>query len=338
MRLIRVESAGALPSLPAGALLCHDVRDRAQPRAVVFRKGHRLEQDDIERLAGVKFGEIHAAVPDPGDLTENEAAARIAAAVAGDGVLLGQPRFGQVNLSAARRGWLRVNPPVVERVNLVEGALLFTSIGQRAADHEDVVGGVKCAPLLLSSASVEAVEKLRSAHGPAVEVAEIPSRSIALVALDRLGETTLDRARAALSASVGWFGSRLEPTFVVSAHGDEPAGAYRKAVESGAFAVLVAGASATDPLDAAFEGLRQAGGSVDQIGVPLEPGTACWTGRIAGRQVLGLASCELFGRPGAVDLLLPRLLLGESLDRSLLARLGSEGLVASLPVHRPAGD
>jgi molybdenum cofactor cytidylyltransferase len=97
----------------------------------------------------------------------------------------------------------------------------------------------------------------------------------------------------------------------------------------------VAGASATDPLDAAFDGLRRAGGTVDQIGLPIEPGTACWTGRIQDRQVLGLASCELFGRAGAVDLLLPRLILGEPLTKGLIARLAGGGLVESLPVHRP---
>ena len=83
--------------------------------------------------------------------------------------------------------------------------------------------------------------------------------------------------------------------------------------------------------------MRQAGGQVDQIGIPIEPGTACWTGRIEGRQVLGLASCELFGRPGAADVLIPRLLLGEPLDRALLARLAVGGLIDSLPVHRDLG-
>lgn len=87
-------------------------------------------------------------------------------------------------------------------------------------------------------------------------------------------------------------------------------------------------------IDAAFEGPRQAGGTVDQIGIPIEPGTACWTGRLGKVQVLGLASCELFGRPGAVNLLLPRLLLGEPLTKALIARLAAGGLVESLPVHR----
>jgi molybdenum cofactor cytidylyltransferase len=187
---------------------------------------------------------------------------------------------------------------------------------------------------VLAGSAIRDVDAYCAEQGAVVEVEPFPERSVALVALDRLGETTLDRARSALGAAVAWLGSRLDPVIVVPARGAAPADAFRQTVEAGAFAILVAGASATDPLDAAFEGLRQAGGTVDQIGIPIEPGTACWTGRLGDRQVLGLASCELFGRPGAVDLLLPRLLLGEPLDRGLLARLAAGGLVESLPVHR----
>jgi hypothetical protein len=197
-----------------------------------------------------------------------------------------------------------------------------------------VVGGVKCAPLVLGARAAEAVERVGSDAAPIVEVVPFPARKVALVALDRLGETTLARAREALGAAVEWHGSRLDPVLIVPTRGNAPAEAFQQAVAEGASAILVAGASATDPLDAAFEGLREAGGVVDQIGIPIEPGTACWTGRLQEVQVLGLASCELFGRPGAVDLLLPRLLLGEPLTRSLLARLGAIGNVDALPVHR----
>jgi molybdenum cofactor cytidylyltransferase len=334
VQLIRCNDAASLGAVMPGAVLCHDVRDPAQPRTVVVRKGRRLDAQDLARLREVRFDEIHVLVPEPSDLLEDEAAARIAAAVAGDGVRLTEPHYGQVNLIAQRRGWLRVNQCGMEQVNVTDGALLFTSIGERAADEGEVVGGVKCAPLVLAGDVNAALDAYRAEHGPVVEVVPFPERSIALVALDRLGETTLDSARTALGKSVAWFGSRLDPVIIVPAQGCAPAEAYRQAVADGASAILVAGASATDPLDAAFEGLRQAGGTVDQIGIPIEPGTACWTGRIAGRQVLGLASCELFGRPGAVDLLLPRLVLGEPLDRRSIARLAAGGLVESLPVHR----
>ena len=82
--------------------------------------------------------------------------------------------------------------------------------------------------------------------------------------------------------------------------------AFSRAVAEGAELILAAGAAATDPLDVVFDGLRQAGGEVEQIGIPAEPGTACWIGRLDGRAVLGLASCELFGRPGALTCSFPR--------------------------------
>jgi molybdenum cofactor cytidylyltransferase len=294
-----------------------------------------MDEADVVRLRGLNYGEVHVLVPGPGDLLEDEAAARIAAAVAGDGIRLTEPHNGQVNLIAHRRGWLRVQQCGVEQVNLTDGALLFTSYGERAADEGDVVGGVKCAPLVFDGKTGDALDAYRAEHGPIVSVEAFPERTVALVALDRLGETTIDRARKALGASVEWFGSRLDPVIIAPAHENALAEAYQRALAAGADAMLVAGASATDPLDAAFEGLRQAGGTVDQIGVPIEPGTACWTGRLQDRQVLGLASCELFGRPGAIDQLLPRLILGEPLTRKLIARLAAGGLVDSLPVHRP---
>ncbi|MCC7372424.1 MAG: hypothetical protein IT306_28680 [Chloroflexi bacterium] len=331
MQLIRTDDVDAIEP---GAILCHDVRDPAQTRTVVFRKGRRLDAADLARLRELNYGDVHLQLPESGDLLEDEAAGRIAATIAGAGVRLTDPHFGQVNLIAERRGWLKVNPRGVEAVNLTNGALLFASFGERAAEAGDVVGGVKCAPLVLAGAEQTAIEAFCAEHGPVISVEPFPARSVALVGLDRLGETTLDRARQALGASVAWFGSRLDPVIIVPARGSAPAEAYQQAIQAGADGILVAGASATDPLDAAFEGLRQAGGSVDQIGVPIEPGTACWTGRLDGVQVLGLASCELFGRPGAVDLLLPRLLLGEPLTKELIARLAAGGLVESLPVHR----
>jgi hypothetical protein len=88
-------------------------------------------------------------------------------------------------------------------------------------------------------------------------------------------------------------------------------------------------------------GGRRAGGQVVQIGIPAEPGTACWIGRLESTPVLGLASCELFGQPGALDLLLPRLLTGEALDVGLLRRIALGGLLLGpgriAPYHVPIG-
>jgi len=198
VHLIRCDTPESLEALSPGAVLCHDVRDPAQPRTVVLRKGRRLEAADLARLQQLAPPEIHVLIPESGDLLEDEAAGQIAASVAGPGLKLSTPHFGQVNMTAERRGWLRVNQCVVERVNSIEGALVFTSIGERAADEGETVGGVKCAPLVLPATASAAVQEVCAEHGPALEVVPFPERKVALVGLDRLGETTLARAQTAL--------------------------------------------------------------------------------------------------------------------------------------------
>jgi hypothetical protein len=80
-----------------------------------------------------------------------------------------------------------------------------------------------------------------------------------------------------------------------------------------------------------FDALRAAGGMLERIGVPIEPGMAGWVGRLGNLSVFGLASCELFGGPGAFDVLLPRLLPGEHPDAAMLARLAKGGLLLDGP-------
>jgi molybdopterin biosynthesis enzyme len=122
---------------------------------------------------------------------------------------------------------------------------------------------------------------------------------------------------------------------------DSMASGYRDLLTVGTELILAAGAAGTDPCDVVFEGLRRAGGQVSQIGIPAEPGTACWIGELESVPVLGLASCELFGRPGALDLVLPRLFTGEALDRGLLRRIALGGLLEGplrvAPFHTRVG-
>lgn len=321
-----------------GSVLCHDVRHPQARDTVVLRKGAVLTNDDIALVRWLDVRDVHVLVPDEGDLLEDAASARLACTVIGEGVQVDAPHDGQVNLRSHGRGWLRINPQVLQRVNTEEGVLVFTAPGERAVDADETIGGVKCAPLVLGENTIRTVESVCAEEGRALDVLPFPPRHVAFVVVDRLNATVQARAQAALSTTFAWFGSDLTPVVAAEARVDAVANAFQRAADANPWAILVAGASATDPADVVFDGLRLAGGQVEQVGIPLEPGTACWTGYLGGRQVLALASCELFGRPGAVDLLFPRLLLGEPLDRALLARLAYAGLIEArayqAPYHR----
>jgi len=327
VRLLEITAPS--PQLPPRGVIAHDVRDPQQPSRILARKGSLLGHAELDDLLGHgEVGPLHLLVPDEGDLSEDEAASRLAETVSGPGVACGTTHYGQVTFTSARRGWFRIDERAVDDINGLDGVLLFTAEPNCPVDTGATLGGVKCGPLLLGQATIEAVRAI----GAALEVVPFRPLRVAFVApTARLRGGAFEQARTSLSASLAWYGSALDVVPATSASVDGVADAFRAALRSGVGLVLAAGASATDPADLLFEGLRAAGGDVDQIGVPAEPGTACWIGHLDDLPILGLASCELFGKPGALDLLLPRILSGQPLNKRLVRGLGRGGLVVGGP-------
>jgi molybdenum cofactor cytidylyltransferase len=323
-----------------GAIACHDIR-RPSSGVVVVRKGERLSEQQLVDLTAMEPLTAHVLVPE-GELSEDEAAVRLGAALAGTGVARSAPHFGTVFFNSGPRGFFRVNETTLDLVNEHADVLAFTAESERPVDAGASLGGVKVAPLLLAREVVEWVESVCREHGPALEVEALPQRRVALVGTHRLAERARERATQSLTERVGWHGSAVDQVHWVPADPEQLADVLRSVRANGTDVVLVATASATDPRDAVFQGLEQAGGEVTRIGIPLEPGTACWTGSLGEAPVFGLASCELFGTPGAFDVILPHLLRGDALDNALLRRLARGGLVKGgpgrIPVYAPEAD
>ena len=335
MRLVEVKPGKTDVRQLVGGVLSHDVRHPERRREILLRKGTALTAADLRLLDQPGLAGVHVLVREPGDLAEDPAAARLAHAVAGPGVLVERPRHGQVALRAAVRGLVRVNQAGLDAVNACEGVLVFTTEGGRATDRGTSIGAAKVVPLLVPERTLEMVEAVCRSQGPVLEARSFQPRQVALVVTDRLRGRALAQAQGHLAAKVAWFGSRLVP-LPRAANAVEVAARFRAAVAQGADLIFAAGGSATDPTDRLFEGLRLAGGSIDQVGVPVDPGTACWIGHLEACPVLGLASCELFGRAGALDLILPRVLAGEALDRALVRGLAYGGLLSGGPAGVPA--
>jgi molybdenum cofactor cytidylyltransferase len=332
MILVTLDPRSPDSAVPTQGVVCHDVRNPGQRSEVLVRKGRLLAAAEVIDLLRRDVAELHLAVAEPGDLPENEAVVRLGTAVAGPGVTVEAAEYGQLTLSCEYRGMLRLNAARLDRVNEQDGVLLLTAEAERPVETATPVGVVKCAPLFLSEQVLQAVDAIRAELGPVIEVERFrPHRAAFVAPRERLRGNAFERAAASLTTALEWYGSALAVVIPAETAVDSLAAGFRQSLAEGAELILAAGATGTDPADVVFEALRRAGGTVDQIGIPAEPGTACWIGRLEGRAVLGLASCELFGQPGALDLILPRVLSGEPLDRTLLRRIANGGLLVGGP-------
>lgn len=333
-RLTSTELATLTPEELRGAVLLGPVR----LSGVTLPKGLRLDQPHVDRLlraaaAGAAGEAVRLAWAEPGDLHEDEAAALLAAAVAGAGVEARPPRQSRLDLAARRDGVLHVRPDGLAKVNAIDPLEVFTLYTGQAVAAGQVVASVKVAPHLVPEAAVVTGVRLARETGPLVEVRPFLPLEVAAIAEEAMTPAALARFEAGARMKVEALGSRFAGTIVVGDRDPERAeqgcrAALRQlALDRGLPVVLVGGVSAGDPLSPFFAALAGLGGEVLRRGVPAHPGSMIWLARVAHTRLLGLPSCGMFSLATAADLVLPRLLTGEALGAADLADLGHGGVL-----------
>ena len=107
-----------------GGIAVHSIRKAG----VVLKKGTVVGAAEIAALRGANVAEIVVARLEPGDVSEDEAAAEIAAAVAGEGVRVDRAFTGRANLFADNPGVLVVDKTAIDCLNLIDEAVTFATL------------------------------------------------------------------------------------------------------------------------------------------------------------------------------------------------------------------
>ena len=103
----------------AGKILGHNITGADGRR--LFRKGHTVTEDDIAVLLNSGRTAVYVAELEAGDVDENTAAARIAAAVTRANLYASRAATGRVNLKAEALGVLRVDAERLRQLNAQPG-------------------------------------------------------------------------------------------------------------------------------------------------------------------------------------------------------------------------
>src|SRR6476619_697324 len=116
---------GAVPVAEAiGATAVHSIRQGD----LVLKKGTCIGPKEAAALTAAGISEIVVARLEPGDVSEDQAAAEIAAAVAGEGVRTDRAFTGRCNLFAAEAGVLVVDRDAIDRLNRVHEAVTVATL------------------------------------------------------------------------------------------------------------------------------------------------------------------------------------------------------------------
>lgn len=310
-----------------GAVLCRDVLNGdGRP---ILTKGAVLSAIDEPALRGAHLDVLHVLWLDEGDVGEDAAAVRIAAAVAGPGTAPRPPVESQARLVAAWRGMVEVDVTALAAVNAVDGVTVFTVPDGLHVDAGRTLAGVKITPLAIDEWSLEQAERAAFSAAGGVGILRVrPFLPLRVAAIVRQHLT--DDARTRFERSLGmrstWFGGTVEPVRYVD---DSPEHVQRALVDAAGTAdiVLAVGVASVDPLDVTWQSVVAAGATTIRRGLPMHPGSSYWIADLLGKPVIGVASCGMFSRRSALDLLIARVHAGLPLDAGYLASLGHGGLL-----------
>jgi len=321
------------PEYALGHILRHNLADERGRKAL--SKGHRITAADLPRLHALGIESLRVAVLEPGDIHEDEAARRLAEAVCGPGVIAQAPAASRVNLLAEADGVVRVDAERLLRINQIDGLTVATLSSHALVRARKRVATIKIIPFAVPEAALRQAETIGSRGAGIVALSPLRNYTIGVI----LVGSTAARERIehgvapAIEARIVELGSRILATRYVPP--DEPAvaAAITGLQAAGANLLIIAGeTSIMDRDDVTPQGIRLAGGRIEHYGAPVEPGNLLLLGYLdrpgGSIPVLGAPGCVRSRDTNIVDLLLPRLLAGETITRQAIVALGHGGLLS----------
>jgi molybdenum cofactor cytidylyltransferase len=328
-----------------GAILAHSLK----LGDVALKKARILSAADLERIAAAGISHITVARLEEGDVGEDDAAARIAAAAAGPGVTAAAPFTGRANLHAGRRGVFAFDRERLDRLNLVDEAItLGTLPPYSVVEPRQMVATVKIIPFAAPGRAVEECLRAAISSGPLLRVAPFRALAVGLVQtrLPGLKESILDKTREVTIGRLAGLGCRLAFEDRCAHETAALSALIRDAFPHGIDLLLIHGASAIlDRRDVIPAAIAAAGGRVDHFGMPVDPGNLLLLGHVGERPVLGLPGCARSPKVNGFDWVLERLVAGLPLGPQEIMRMGAGGLLAEIPTRplpraeaKPAGE
>ncbi|AFQ43187.1 molybdopterin-binding protein [Desulfosporosinus meridiei] len=320
-----------------GTILIHDMTQiiPGVSKGPRFRKGHIVRDEDISVLLSMGKEHIYVWDQTPGLIHENEAAERLAQAVAGSGLVLDEPKEGKVNLTAAHDGLLYSSVDGILALNTLEQVILSTLHNHYPVKKGDIVGGTRVVPLMIDEAVIKEAEGIaKTFKEPILEVRPLKHAKVGIVTTgsEVYHGRIQDKFGPVLRAKVENWGSEVIAHTLANDDVSLIQSSIREQLNQGAEMVLVSGGMSVDPDDVTPTAIKEMGAELITYGAPVLPGAMFLLAYIGKIPIMGLPGCVMYSKTTAFDLIAPRLMTGERLTRLDIVKLGSGGLCLNCPV------
>ena len=319
-----------------GTELAHDITEirPGEFKGPAFHKGHTVCNEDLCHLQKLGKNSLYIINLDKDEIHENQAAAILAEALAGDGIAWkNEPHEGKINLHASADGLLKVDTEALAAFNMVEEVMCATLHNHSLVKKGEKVAATRAIPLVMKRVAIERAAAIARQNGAVLSIKTLQQAKVGLVITGNEVFHGLieDRFAPILSEKVIALGSKVDR--IAFAPDDEEliSKAICNHLDRGCNLIMLSGGMSVDPDDVTRKGIRMAGATEMHYGSAVLPGAMFLVAYVGNVPLLGVPACGLYHRITVLDLVLPRILAGERVGKNELAFLGHGGLCKDCP-------
>jgi len=319
-----------------GLRLAHDLTQiiPGQFKGRLFKRGHIITEEDIPKLLDI--GKEHIYVMELGllDLHEDDAAKLMADALMDKQLLRNEPHEGKVSVKAHINGVAKIAKEVVDAVNTIGEIALATILTNKVVKQGGQLAATRAIPLVVAKEKIKQVENIamqyREKYGVApISVVPLPARRIGLLTTgsEVYNGRIKDKFGPAVKAKLEELGSTVVEQRFATDDREKIVGEIQYLQAKGYDMILVTGGMSVDPDDRTPGAIKATGADIVSYGTPMLPGSMLLVAYLQDVPILGLPGCVMHDPYTSFDVFLPRLLLGEKIEKEDIIALGYGGLL-----------
>ena len=330
MKLMRTEEA-------VGQMLCHDITQiiPGKVKGPVFRKGHIITEADIPVLLSVGKDHVYIWENDETMVHENDAAQILYELCCSEHMHPSEVKEGKIELIADCDGLLKIDREKLHAINALGEMMIACRHGDFPVKKGDKIAGTRIIPLIIQKEKMERAKEA-APGGRIFRILPWQEKKVGIVTTGNevyYGRIE-DKFTPVIIRKVEEYGAEVIGHEICSDDHEMITAAIRKLLDAGATMVLCTGGMSVDPDDRTPLAIRNTGARIVSYGAPVLPGAMFLLSYYGENDIpiVGLPGCVMYAKRTVFDLVLPRLIAGDLVEKEDLDRLGEGGLCLNCDV------
>ncbi len=321
-----------------GHILCHDITQiiPGVKKGVLFKKGHIIKQEDIPKLLDVGKENIYIWEYNADVMHEDEAAQILCECCINENMYTStEIREGRIDIYASCDGLFEINIDMLNELNSIDEIVVATVPSSFPVKKGNKIAGMRVVPIVINR---NKMEQIRNNFSKILKLTPYKNFKVSIVTTG--SEVYHGRIKDAflpvLKSKIDNYHLDFIQQVIVDDDKEMITTAIRNQLDKGANMILCTGGMSVDPDDITPSAIMDLGGNLITYGSPVLPGAMFLLAYLGDVPILGLPGCVMYGKVTVLDIVFPKILTGNKLNKSDISKLGAGGLCLNCDIcHFP---